>query len=91
MNLFELAAVLTLNKDSYDKGLDAAESSAKKLGGKIGGALKTVGKITAGAVAAGATAVTALVKQSTDAYGEYQQLVGGIEKLYGDSTDKVMR
>ena len=40
-NAFDLMAVLTLDSSQYDKGLDDAGESAKGIGSKIGGALKT--------------------------------------------------
>lgn len=56
MNVFELSAMLILNKEAYDRGLQDAESSAKSSGigdvfGKIGTAVKT-GFLVAGAAAA---------------------------------------
>ena len=56
MNVFELSAMLILNKEAYDRGLKEAESSANnsKIGdvvGKIGTAVKT-GFLVAGAAAA---------------------------------------
>lgn len=43
MNLFELSAMLVLEKDGYDKGLDDAEREAKKSGSKIGGVFNDLG------------------------------------------------
>lgn len=43
MNLFELSAMLVLEKDGYDKGLDDAEREAKKTGSKIGGVFDEIG------------------------------------------------
>lgn len=43
MNLFELSAMLVLEKDGYDKGLDDAEREAKKAGSKIGGVFDEIG------------------------------------------------
>ena len=36
------------------------------------------------AIGAAATAVGVLVKKSVDAYGEYEQLAGGVKKLFGE-------
>lgn len=57
------------------------------------------GKIKAGAVAAWAAvgaaviaagkAITSVVKESVALYGEYEQLVGGVETLFKDSSDVV--
>lgn len=72
MAVFDLEAVIRLNDQGFKSGLSKA--------GKVIG---TFAKAAGVAVAAGATAVTVLVKQAVDAYGEYEQLVGGIETLYG--------
>lgn len=90
--VFELSALLSLNKDSYDKGMDEAESKAEKGGNKIGkglaSAAKTTMKATAAAIGAAAVAVSAVVKKSVDAYAEYEQLAGGVNKLFGDGSSE---
>ena len=70
-------------------------SKVSAVGGKIGGVfgkmgsaiktgIETAAKVTVAAVGAASVAVGALVKKSVDAYGEYEQLVGGVNKLYGN-------
>ena len=93
MNLLNLAAVLTLDKSQYEKGLDEAEKEAEKSsesGGKLGAVFSGVGKVLGGvgkAAAVGlgvaATATVGFVKKSVAEYSEYQQLWGGVQKLYG--------
>lgn len=81
MNVFELMAVLKLNKDSYDKGLGDAEKSAERTGSKLGSTLGTIAKGTAAAIAAVGTAVAAGTKalvSETTAVSEY-----------GDEVDKM--
>lgn len=95
MNVFELFATLSLDKKEYEKGLTESEEKAYKVGQGIGTALNsgvkalgkamaTAAKISAAAIGAGATAVGALATQSVKAYGEYEQLVGGVKKLFGN-------
>lgn len=61
MNLFDLVAVLTLNKKGYDEGLEEASDEATSFGDKLkkglGTATKVAGAVTAGAIAAGASIV----------------------------------
>lgn len=83
MAVFNLEAKLGLNTDAFEKGLNGAKGAMSKMGSAIGSAVKTTAKITAGAVAAGTAAVGALVKSSVEAYANYEQLVGGIETLFG--------
>jgi len=82
------------------KGLKAEMAGAGKVAGskfsaafsgamsKAGDAIKTVA--VAGSVAA-AAGVVALGKASLSAYADYEQLTGGIETLYGDAYDTVMK
>lgn len=69
----------------FSKLGDGLKSFASKIGSitlglaKVGGAL----------VAAGATLAGTLTKLSIDAYAEYEQLVGGIDTLFKDSSYKV--
>lgn len=71
-----------------------AESDAKSLSSKLGSiasnALGTVAKITAGMMTVATGAVAALTKASVEQYAEYEQLVGGVETLFKNSSDKVM-
>ena len=94
MNLFELSAVLTLNKKAYDKGLEDAEKQAETSGNNVSNGLNSIGskfgkfavgltKATVASIVAGGTAVGALVKKSVEEYAEYQQTWGGVQKLYG--------
>lgn len=71
-----------------------AESDAKSLSGKLSSlasnALGSVAKITAGMMTVATGAVVALTKASVEQYAEYEQLVGGVETLFKNSSDKVM-
>jgi phage-related protein len=81
MTVFELVAKLTLDSSEYERDLQKQSES----GGKLAGAWGKVGKaVKVGAVAIGAAsaAVGALTKKSIDAYAEYEQLAGGVEKIF---------
>jgi len=97
MDVLALVAQLTLDKSGYEQGLSEAESQASSTGGKLGKVLGSVGKVagtvakvTAAGITAGAAAVGFLTKQSVEAYGSYEQLSGGVKKLFGDAADDVM-
>ena len=51
--------------------------------GAVGKAAMAVGKVAATGIAAGTAALVALGKQSISAYSDYEQLVGGVETLFG--------
>lgn len=95
MNVFELFATLGLDKSEYESGLDDAESRGSSFGSKLGSALgkgvQVVGAAATAAVGAAATGISALTTQAVQAYGDYEQLVGGVEKIFGDSANTVMQ
>lgn len=72
-----------------------ASAAGEKAGGtfssKMGAALGGVAKVAAGTMAATGAAVGAMAKQSVDAYGDFEQLEGGIETLFGSAAPKVMK
>ena len=90
MNFLELTAVLGLNKKDYDKGLDDASSKASSFASGLGNVVKVVGGAVVAGVGAAATGITALTTQAVNAYGNYEQLVGGVNKIFGESAQAVM-
>lgn len=80
-----------LDDSNLDKEVSKTESGLiSRFGGAAKGIAAGVGKAAIGAVAAGTAAVTGLVKTATDAYGDFEQLTGGIETLFGDAAATVM-
>ena len=77
------------NDGTVKIGTELDDSGFKAGLSKLGGVAKSaVAGITAGL--AGATAaVGALTKSALDAYASYEQLVGGVETLFGESASKV--
>ena len=96
MNVFDLQAKISLDAKDYEKGLGEAKSKfsgfadgLKSAVGKVGDVLAGIGKAAAVGVGAASTALTALTKQSLDAVGTYEQLVGGVDTLFKDASQKV--
>ncbi len=93
MDVLDLYAKISLDKSEYDKGLDDASqqssSFGSKLAGGLGSAVKTVAKVGAAAVGVASTAVIAMTKSAVSSFAEYEQLVGGVETLFGNSADFV--
>ena len=83
MNLFELFVKIGVDDQASDK--------ISNLSSKLGGGLKTAAKIGAAAVAAAGTAIVAIGKQAIEQYAEYEQLVGGVETLFKQSSDVVQQ
>ncbi|MEE0982205.1 MAG: hypothetical protein U0K91_11000 [Acutalibacteraceae bacterium] len=88
-NLFELFATITLDDSEYNRGLENAGKATSKFGGMLKTGLAAAAKAATAALAAAAAGVAALTKASLESYAEYEQLVGGIETLFKDSSDKV--
>lgn len=61
---------------------DEASGPISKLSKSVGKGLATAAKIGTAAIGAAGTAIGALVTQSVRAYGEYEQLVGGAQKIF---------
>lgn len=81
-------------KKSIDEVTESAKDSESKFSGAFSGmgkAVATFGKVALGAVAVASTAIIGMTKSAVDAYGQYEQLVGGVETLFKDSADKLMQ
>lgn len=65
------------------KGMSSMATNAKKMASTVGNAFVAIG-------AAAATATIAIAKAAVDAYGEYEQLVGGVETLFKGSSQKLI-
>lgn len=81
MNVFDLAAKITLDQSEYDKGLKTAGSNMEGFGAKLKAGLGTAAKIGAAAVAAVGAAGAALTKTILDGASK--------TAAYGDNIDKM--
>lgn len=74
--------------------LGDASQFEKTLKGLAKGAVSGLTKAVAGvgtAMAAAGAGVVALAKQATEGYAEYEQLVGGVDTLFKDSSEAVQQ
>lgn len=83
MNLLDLAVKITCD--------DQASGQVGGIGSRITGALGTAAKVGGVAVAALGTATIAVGKSALDAFADYEQLVGGIDTLFKDSSSKMQQ
>ena len=83
MNLFELFVKVGVD--------DQASNKLSDLSSKLGSGLATAAKIGTAAVGAAAAGIAALTTAAVKNYAEYEQLVGGVETLFKDSADTVMK
>lgn len=72
------------NDGTVKIGIEADESGFKSSLSKLGGVAKTAMAGVTAATTAASAAIGVLAKKSLDAYGEYEQLTGGIETLFED-------
>lgn len=101
----ELKVIISANADALKKGcqdaaneiqgLDKKSSGAgdkvKKVFDGMGKAAVAVGKAVGTAMAAAGTAIVAVGKQALEQYSSFEQLEGGIKKLYKGAADDVMQ
>lgn len=85
------------NGETVEDTAEKHESAMSKIGaaakaglGAAAEALKAVGTVAIAAVGAATTAVAGLVKESVASYGEFEQLIGGVETLYSKSYEGVI-
>lgn len=81
MNLFELFFKIGVDDQASDK--------ISTLSNKLGNGLKTAAKIGSAAVGVAIAGITALTTSAVKSYAEYEQLVGGVDTLFKDSSQKV--
>ncbi len=84
MTLYELLVKLKVDKGTFDSDMESAKSKTTSFGEKIGPGLKAAAKVGIAAVTAAAAGIAKLTKTAVDSYATYEQMVGGVQKLYGN-------
>ena len=74
-------------QDTVNKGSSGISGALGKIGSVAGGIAKGV----AVGIGVASTAVIGLGKQAVDAYGNYEQLVGGVETLFKENASTVIK
>lgn len=69
---------------------DAGSAGGRSFGSAFGGGLKAMAGISAAAAGVAAAGTAAVTKDAVSNFANYEQLVGGIETLFGDSADAVL-
>lgn len=96
MDLFKLLGTISIKNGEANDAIDETTEKGHQAESKLGKFFSGIGKgaavaakaVGVGMVAAG-TAVVGLVTKSTQAYAEYEQLVGGVDTLFKESSAKV--
>ena len=89
MTLFELAAVLTLNKAAFDKGISEAEGQAQGLGGKLKSGIAGGVKAVAGALTASTGAVVGFGKSAVEAGMTFDASMSQVAATMGTTVDEI--
>lgn len=85
-SIFQIFGEIAINADSANRTIDGTTGKAHGLSKTF----EKVGKTVAAGATAAAAAVGVLLKNSIGNYAEYEQLVGGVQTLFKDSSGKVM-
>lgn len=83
MNLFELFVKIGVD--------DQASNKLSTVTDKLGNGLKTAAKVGTAAVSAASAGIVALTSSAVKSYAEYEQLVGGVDTLFKDASQKVQQ
>lgn len=87
MNLLDLMVKIGVDDQVTDK-IGSISSSIK---GRLGDAARTVGKLAAAGTVAVASGAAAMTVAATNSYAQFEQLEGGVSKLYGTASDQMMK
>ena len=77
--------------EGSEKGASKMDKAFKTAGDNLGKATKAGAKVAAAAIASVSTAIAGLATVSVKSYAEYEQLTGGVEKLFGTSSKTIMK
>lgn len=93
MELFRLLGTIAVENSNANKSIDETTDKAERAQGRFSNAFGKIGKVAVAAgiavASAAATATVAVTKMAVTAYADYEQLVGGVDTLFKDSSAKV--
>lgn len=78
-------------KSSVNSELNSVSAAGAQTGSKLSSALSGAFKAAAAAAAAFGAAALKVGKDAFQSYGQFEQLVGGVNKLFGSSSNTVMK
>lgn len=97
-DVFELVGRMRIDgadsvRSELEQTSEAGEQTQSRLSGalgKVGGIVKTVGKVAVAGVGVAAAGIASVTKSAVEAYANYEQLVGGVQKIFGSNAQKVV-
>lgn len=91
MEIFKLTGRILVDSRDAQNSISKTEDAALKIVSGLGKGIKAAAKWGAAIATAAAAAGAAMAKQAIEAYAEYEQLAGGVETLFGKSSDAVKK
>lgn len=79
----------SISKTLNGEAESAGTSAGNKLSGALGTSLKVGLGVATAAIGAATAAIGKFASSAVSSYAEYEQLVGGVDKLYGEASDKL--
>ena len=89
MNVFDLVAVLTLNKSGFDSGLKSAEGEASSFGSKIKSGFGTIAKVGGALMTATTGAMIGFGKSAVTAGLDFDKAMSQVAATMGKSVDEI--
>lgn len=93
MELFKIFGKIAISNSDANKTIDETTDKAKKSVTAFTNGMNkinsVIGKVAKAALITGNFSLAAITKGAISAYGEYEQLVGGVDTLFKDSSKKV--
>ena len=91
LEIFRLVGSVFVDTDAANKSLQNVDKKAEGLGKTLLNGIGTAAKWAAGIATAAGTVATVIGTKALESYAEYEQLVGGVETLFKDSADQVIK
>ena len=89
MDVFDLFVKLVVDDGSFKDQIGKDKGIAQEFGNSLKKGLGTAAKVAGAALVTAGAAAVALGTKAVKAYSEYEQLVGGVETLFGKSANIV--
>lgn len=89
MNLFDLAARITLDTSDYEHGIDSALGKTSAFGSKIKSGITAAAKAVTAAMAAATAAVTAFAVASVQEGKEFDKSMSQVAATMGKTVEEI--
>lgn len=97
MEVFKILGRIAVSNEDANEKIEETGDKAEKTSSKMGSVFGNIGKfalkaakVAVVATTAIATGIAGITAKAVSEYADYEQLVGGVETLFKDSSDKVV-